>query len=644
MTSGNASARVPTGGPSLEDACAVVRAGLARAAVGMRGLGLPVPEPRGKLLRPVVAWAVLPPDHRARVDDRFWLGALAIQMVHEASLLHDDIVDDAATRRGEATLVSTRGVGAAVVQGDHLLTAAYRVAAAADIPGFLPVFVRAVERTVAGEIAQHRGAGRALTPAEYRAAIEGKSGELFGAAVALARAWSGEAGGALGEAEGRRVGALYQMVDDALDYCPSTDTGKPALQDYGQKKWTFVLQAAGLDGFDLDAAAVVSRLFSDAEGAAGSRIVAELEEERSEVLRALAPGDELLAAITGEWVAMARDAYARERSRTAPPRAASPAPASAEAEVVELARAVGGPEAWGRYFGVHSKSFRFAARLFPPEPRRSVEGVYAFCRFTDDLVDEADVEPARARDRLQAWRSLVTEAYEGSPTGVPLADHVMGEAARRGVPRHYADDLLTGVAMDLEPLRFETGADLEIYTYRVASVVGGWITESFGVRDPEVLSRAYALGHAMQITNILRDVGEDWRDERLYLPHALLRTHGLGPDDVDRVAYGRGPLPDAWADLCEDLMAEADEHYARAFAALPVLPSFYARPVAVAARVYQGIHDRIRANGYDNGTRRAFTRLPTKIRLGLGGLLDLRRSRATPAPGAGRSRLVPHNG
>lgn len=637
MTRGSTSTRVAVGGPSLDEACAVVRAGLARAALRMRALDLPVPEPRGKLLRPVVAWAVLPPAHRSRVDDRFWLGALAIQMVHEASLLHDDIVDEAATRRGEATLVSTRGVGAALVQGDHLLTAAYRVAAAAEIPAFLQVFVRAVERTVAGEIAQHRGAGRVLTAPEYRAAIEGKSGELFGAAVALARAWSGDAVESLGEAEGRRVGALYQMVDDALDYCPSTDTGKPALQDYGQKKWTFVLQAAGLEGFDLEAPAVVARLFVDAGGAAGSRIVAELEEERAEVLRALAPADGLLATVTGEWVAMARDAYAREGRR-------APAPASAEAEVVALARAVGGPEAWGGYFGAHSKSFRFAARLFPPEPRRSVEGVYAFCRFTDDLVDEADVDPTRARARLQAWRDIVTEAYGGSPTGVPLADHVMGEAARRGVPRHYADDLLAGVAMDLDPVRFETAADLEVYTYRVASVVGGWITESFGVRDPEILSRAYAMGHAMQLTNILRDVGEDWRDDRLYLPHALLRRHGLGPDDVDRVAYGRGPLPEAWARLCEELMAEADEHYARGFSGLSALPPFYARPVAVAARVYQGIHDQLRANGYDNGTRRAFTRLPTKIRLGLGGLLDLRRSRATPAPGAGRSRLVPHNG
>jgi phytoene synthase len=209
---------------------------------------------------------------------------------------------------------------------------------------------------------------------------------------------------------------------------------------------------------------------------------------------------------------------------------------------------------------------------------------------------------------------------------VPLADAVMSEASRMGVPFEYPDELLSGVAMDLDPLCFDRVSDLEVYTYRVASVVGGWVTELFGVRDPEVLARAYGLGHAMQITNILRDVGEDWRSDRLYLPSDLMEVHGVDPAMVDLVAAGRGPVPVAYAELCEALMAVADRHYEAAFGALPDLPPFFARPVAVAARVYQGIHDEIRKAGYDNGTRRAYTRLTRKLGLGVAGLIDLRRS------------------
>ncbi|MBT8403929.1 MAG: phytoene/squalene synthase family protein, partial [Gemmatimonadetes bacterium] len=331
----------------------------------------------------------------------------------------------------------------------------------------------------------------------------------------------------------------------------------------------------------------------------------------------------------------------RQRTAVAAQNAARrPSPASVESEVVERALAVGGPQEWGAYFGHHSKSFRFASRLFPAESRRQVEGVYAFCRFTDDLVDEADVDAPHARARLNAWRTLVDAAYRGEATGVPLADRVMAEARTNEVPFHYADELLTGVGMDLEPICFQRLPDLEVYTYRVASVVGGWITELFGVRDPEVLSRAHSMGHAMQITNILRDVGEDWRNDRLYLPRDLMERHGVDLGMVDRVAAGRGPVPAAYADLMEALMEVAEGHYRSAFAALPALPRFYARPVAVAARVYEGIHDEIRRNRYDNGTRRAFTRIRTKVRLGWGGLRDLRRSIATHTHPAGFALLA----
>lgn len=627
----------------LDRAAADVREALCDAAARLRADDLHVPEPRGQLLRPLVGWAMLDPQARASVDDRFWNGLLAIQMVHEASLLHDDLIDEADTRRGRPTVRATRGAAAALVEGDHLLTSAYRVAAATGSPTFMTLFARAVERTVAGEIAQQRAAGRRLEPAEYRRAIEGKSGELFGATVAWARLWTGR-GGAAGVDPGRSVGALYQMVDDALDYCPVADTGKEPLQDYRQRKWTFVLDHVDARGFGAPPEAIVHRVFEAGDGAACARVVEHLQRERRTVVDALQPADGLLDAILGGWVARVEAAYARQVERSRLERVETSA-LDVE-QVTALARAVGSPKDWGRYFAHHSRSFRFASRLFPDDARRSIEGVYAFCRFTDDLVDEATGGPDEARRRVAVWRSLAADAYGGTTTGVPLADHVMGEAARRGVPFHYIDDLLTGVESDLDPVRFDDEAELRRYTYRVASVVGGWITELFGVHDPRVLARAFELGHAMQLTNILRDVGEDWRQGRVYLPRTLLRRHGVTPDDLEGLSEG-GPLPEHWAALCEELMAEADRSYAAAFEALPELPGFYARPVAVAARVYQGIHEAIRRNHYDNGTMRAYTGRIDKLRLGWRGLRQLRALRSayeSPSSAAVGFQLAAHDG
>ncbi len=312
----------------------------------------------------------------------------------------------------------------------------------------------------------------------------------------------------------------------------------------------------------------------------------------------------------------------------------SGAVADPTAQVTRAAAALGPEAAWPGYFGHHSKSFRFSAWLFPREHRRAISGVYAFCRFTDDLVDETDADVAEARDRVEAWRVLARAAYEGERTGIPLLDVVMGRMAERGAPFHYVDDLLDGVEMDLEPLNFETLEELAVYTYRVAGVVGGWITEQFGLHDPELLSRAYSLGNAMQLTNILRDVGEDWRRDRLYLPRRLLLEYGVGVEGVGRVAAEGAPVPAAWGDLMESLMLVADHHYDRAFEAIPELPHYYARPVAVAARVYQGIHESIRRNHYDNGTLRAYTNTWRKLRLGWGALREL----ATQG-GVGQRRL-----
>ena len=582
------------------------------------------------------------------------MGALAIQMVHEASLLHDDILDGAGTRRGRTSVAADRGAGFALVLGDGYLTGAYRAAARTGHPEFLHLFIEAVERTVAGEAAQARHTGRLLDEATYVEVIRGKSGELFGAATALAALARGMSEVEVAEARefGRDLGALYQRIDDFLDYCPRNQTGKTPFQDYRQKKFTFVLHGAGIEDFDADPEDVCRRLFEGGASSPMHRALETIRNLRSDLLdrghRLFGPTPALTSVLEG-WVregekALSLHALHREEEgdRRSPgsTTARGPVPSSTEdarAVVVSQARTVGGPADWGRYFGHHSKSFRFAARLFPSEPRADVEGVYAFCRFTDDLVDEAGVPAGTARARLEAWRSLVRAAYEGEPTGIPLADVVMSRSARDGAPFHYVESLLDGVAMDLEPVDYGSLRELEVYTYRVASVVGGWITELFGLHDAALLQRAYSLGHAMQLTNILRDVGEDWRRGRLYLPLDRVEAHGISRDDLAGLAH-QGRVPSGYPDLMEELMAVADRHYALAFEAIPSLPPYYRRPVAVAARVYQGIHDEIRGNGYDNGSRRAYTSFRRKLRLGFEGLRDLRGRKAIAVP-AGEALL-----
>lgn len=598
-----------------------VRSGLEDAAALLRAEGVPVPPLEGKLLRPLVAFALVPPSLRPRVDTRFWSGALAVQMVHEASLLHDDILDEATERRGHATMVASRGVGPALVLGDHYLTGAYRAAAAAEAPAFLTCFIRAVERTVAGEIAQERAMGRALSTDEYLRVVTGKSGELFGATTCLGGALFGLEAHDERVALGRDLGALYQQVDDLLDYCPETDTGKPPLQDYRQQKWTWMLGLAGLDGFRRSEEEVLTALF--AGGPSGlspaRRGLAQLRARRDALVdrvTRLSPGDEVVARVVDAWLRAAEAGVSAQEK-------ALPRPVAAvEEEVRSIAARVGGPAAWPDYFGKHAKTFRFASRLFPPGPAAQISGVYAFCRFTDDLVDDPrdGASPAVLEARLEAWAQLSRAAFEGEETGVPLLDVVLGEAGRAGVSWRYPDALLAGVAMDLTRTRYPDWDTLEEYTFGVAGAVGGWITQLFGIHDEALLARAHALGHGMQLTNIARDVGEDWGRGRLYLPLELLARHGLTEGDVELLRRSRGPLPRAYRDAVEELVARAEAYYEEAWPGIQALPAWYRRPVAVAAQAYRGIHREIRRNGHDNLRLRASTSASAKLVLAAAGL------------------------
>ncbi len=606
---------------------------------------MPRPTVGGKLLRPRIAYLGVPAHLLDRVDERFWLGALAVQMAHEASLVHDDVIDEAAVRRGEPTEVAKNGIGQAIVVGDHLLTSAYRAAALTGSATFVMLFAEAVERTVAGEIRQAKRRGQPLTMTEYRDIVTGKTGRLFGCAFAAGQAILGDAEVADVRGLGERIGILYQMLDDFLDLCPSAETGKTPFQDYRGRTWTWPLHGLAAPCFDRSEDDLIRALFTSEEGVppmnrAMLRFRREAEHLAADLVGSTHGGLQLgdllrswarhvaSACTTESAVLLASARPVSKRAAVTPLtiRQSPSAGATPEARVAARARAIGDAQEWRRYFSENSRSFTFASRLFPPGPRDLVTEVYAFCRFTDDLVDE---RPASDKplldDELDAWMALFAAAYEGQKTDVPLADRVAHSMAQRGVPFHYAAELIEGVRMDLEPRPYANMAELRTYTYRVASVVGGWLTELFDRHDPWLLARAFSLGHAMQLTNILRDVGDDLRMGRVYLPEDVLAGHGLSVRDLETMSRSGVSIP-AYKDLLEELMEHADREYALAFEAIPGLPPFFQKPVAVAAHVYQGIHEAIRSNGYDNLRLRARTGRVRKLVLGARALWDLRQA------------------
>jgi phytoene synthase len=262
--------------------------------------------------------------------------------------------------------------------------------------------------------------------------------------------------------------------------------------------------------------------------------------------------------------------------------------------------------------------------------RARVARVYAWCRYTDNLVDD-DMSAALAERRLDRWLECSRHAYDGRDCGIELVNRVMGEMAERQIPFDYARDLVRAMRSDLQFAPFADLDALRVYTYRAAGVVGCWLTELHGVTDPWMLERATALGRAMQLTNILRDVGEDLGRGRLYLPVAELERHGLSANAITAMALGDRGIEPSYAALIEQLMSVAQADYAVASEAIPQLPPEFRRAAAVASAVYQGIHGAIRRNGYDNLRRRAYTTASRKAALAATALLALARARVQTA-------------
>jgi 15-cis-phytoene synthase len=238
-------------------------------------------------------------------------------------------------------------------------------------------------------------------------------------------------------------------------------------------------------------------------------------------------------------------------------------------------------------------SFYYSFLVLPVEQRHAIVTVWDACRAIDDAVDEAP-DRATAEAQLAFWRSDIARVFEGGTPVSPQGRALQPVARRFDLPRQSFEDLVDGVQMDLDRQRYETFDELREYCWRVASTVGLICLNIFGCRHPGGREYAMNLGLALQLTNIVRDVGTDFAHGRVYLPQDEMRRF-----HCTEAHLRAGALTDNVRDLLAHQLARAREYYARAAAARPPGESKHLVAAEIMGAIYFGILKRIEARGYD---------------------------------------------
>jgi phytoene synthase len=252
-----------------------------------------------------------------------------------------------------------------------------------------------------------------------------------------------------------------------------------------------------------------------------------------------------------------------------------------------------------------SRSFLAAALVLPRRIHLPATALYAFCRVADDAIDQDGGGLAA----IAALRDRLDRIYAGRPLAHPADRALAATVARHAVPRTLPDALLDGFAWDAQGRRYETLSDLCDYAARVAGTVGAMMAVLMNARAPDLVARACDLGVAMQLTNIARDVGEDARNGRLYLPLAWLRDAGIEPD-----AFLAAPaFSPALGEVVRRLLREAEALYARADIGIARLPLACRPGIGAARLLYAEIGREVARRGYDSVATRA--RVPARRKL-----------------------------
>ncbi len=236
-------------------------------------------------------------------------------------------------------------------------------------------------------------------------------------------------------------------------------------------------------------------------------------------------------------------------------------------------------------------SFYYSFLFLPTEQRQAIMALYAFCREVDDVVDDC-AEPAVAQVKLGWWREEIARLYDGAPQH-PVTRALQTAIARYGLAQEHFQEIIDGMAMDLAQTRYASFKELSLYCYRVASVVGLMAAAIFGYEDRHTLKYAHDLGMAFQLTNILRDVGEDAERGRIYLPADEMARFGVSADDV----LARR-MSDGMRELLHCQAQRARAYYDKAFAQLPAVDRYKQRSGLIMAAIYLSTLDAIEQQDY----------------------------------------------
>ena len=242
-------------------------------------------------------------------------------------------------------------------------------------------------------------------------------------------------------------------------------------------------------------------------------------------------------------------------------------------------------------------SFYYSFLFLPAERRRAITALYAFCREVDDIADEVS-DVGLARTKLAWWRTEVANLFAGHPQH-PVTRALAPFVGPYGIDAGRMNEIIDGMEMDLVYHRYADFDSLRLYCHRVAGVVGQLSASIFGFTRPATLEYAEALGIAFQLTNIIRDVGEDARRGRVYLPVDELASHGLTPEDILGRRGG-----EAFVRLMGFQADRAESYYEAAFAKLAAEDRRDQRAGLIMAAIYRTLLREIRADGFDVLDRR----------------------------------------
>lgn len=251
-------------------------------------------------------------------------------------------------------------------------------------------------------------------------------------------------------------------------------------------------------------------------------------------------------------------------------------------------------------------SFYYSFRFLPPDRRRAIVAFYAFCREVDDIVDECP-DSGLARTKLAWWRDEITHLYAGTPSH-PVTQALSEAIGPFHLPQDAFEQIIDGMEMDLDfvhgqPVRYPDFKSLRLYCHRVAGIVGEVAASIFGISDRTTLKYANKLGLAFQLTNIIRDVGEDARRGRIYLPEDELAQFGVPISEITQTRT-QTRMTDNFRRLMEFQTRRALQTYDEALALLPAADRKAQRPGLIMAAIYRALLEEIQADGFQVLDRR----------------------------------------